>query len=202
MTQLSDSKRDAILEAGTRMFLTAGYSAVSMDAIAEAAPVSKPTLYNYFAGKPALFEAVIVRLCDRLWRALDAIEPDASKVDTDLPIIMRACVDLIYSPESLRLFRVIIAEQGQFPELGKLAYRSGAEPLIERIARFLRGVDPASGVHFPRVKESARLLLSMLTGDDHLRCLIGVQAPLTAREKSQLVERTLKHYLRAHHVRS
>lgn len=206
MTQLSDFKRDAILDAGTRMFLAQGYSAVSMDAIAEAAPVSKPTLYNYFSGKPALFEAVIKRLCDRLLTALDAIETKAADLQTDLQtdlrVMARACVDLVYAPESLRLFRVIIAEQMHFPELGKVAYRSGAKPITARIAKFLRGVDPATGVHFPQVKDSAKMLLSMLMGDEHLRCLIGVKSTLTAREKTQLVERVVKHYLRAHHARS
>jgi TetR/AcrR family transcriptional regulator, mexJK operon transcriptional repressor len=202
MTQLSDLKRDAILEAGTRMFLTHGYSTVSMDAIAEAAPVSKPTLYNYFAGKSALFEAVVNRLCARLLSALDRLETDASDLGTELRAMSRACVDLVYAPESLQLFRMIIAEQSSFPELGKVAYRSGADPIIQRIANYLKNVDPETGVHFPQVKESARLLLSMLMGDEHLRCLIGIKVTLTARERGALVERVVTHYLRAHHVRS
>ena len=75
MTQLSDAKRDAILAAATRSFLAEGYSAVSMDAIALAAPVSKPTLYNYFPGKSALFAAVVAHVCQRMTAAVDAARP-------------------------------------------------------------------------------------------------------------------------------
>jgi TetR/AcrR family transcriptional regulator, mexJK operon transcriptional repressor len=202
MTQLTDFKRDAILEAGARMFLTHGYSAVSMDAIAEAAPVSKPTLYNYFAGKPALFEAVIIRLCERLLQAFDHVDAHTADPHTGLKIMARACVDLLYAPEALQLFRVIIGEQGNFPELGKLAYRSGADPVIARIASYLRGVSADTGVHFPKVQMSARLFVSMLMGDEHLRCLVGLKSTLSLREKTDLVTRVVEYYLRAHHVQN
>jgi TetR/AcrR family transcriptional regulator, mexJK operon transcriptional repressor len=200
MTHRSDLKRDAILDAGTRMFLAHGYSAVSMDAIAEAAPVSKPTLYNYFTGKTALFEAVINRLCITLLHSLDRLQADAADLATGLTLISRASVDLIYAPESLQLFRVIIAEQTNFPELGKLAYQAGAEPLTHHIADFLERVD-SSEVAFPDVMQSARLLLSMLMGDEHLRCLMGVQPPLTVTERERLVTRVVHTYLKAHATR-
>ena len=43
----------------TRMFLAHGYRNVSMEKIAQAAPVSKATLYNHFDSKNALLAAVI-----------------------------------------------------------------------------------------------------------------------------------------------
>jgi AcrR family transcriptional regulator len=39
-------KRDAIVQAATELFLDAGYGAVSMDAIAARARVSKRTVYS------------------------------------------------------------------------------------------------------------------------------------------------------------
>ncbi len=200
MTQLSDTKREAILEAGTRMFLAHGYSAISMDAIAEAAPVSKPTLYNYFTGKPALFGAVISRLCDRMVRALDALKTITADPAAGLSVIAHACVELVYAPDSLRLFRVVIAEQTHFPELGEMTYRAGADPIIAQIAAYLSGIDPASGLCFTDVNESALLLVSMLMGDDYLRCLAGFNPSPDTAEKNRLVERVLRHYLRAHHA--
>ncbi len=202
MSRLSDAKRDAILEAGARMFLMQSYSAVSMDAIADAAPVSKPTLYNYFEGKPALFAAVISHICAKLVRAIDDSESRTESIETNLRNISRACVDLLYEPGSLSLFRRIIAEQNQFPELGKVAYENCAVPTIKRISRFLRGIDASSGVHFQRVDESARLLLSMLMGDEHMRCLLGIKVTLSPRERSALVNRTVSQFLSAHHARS
>ncbi len=51
--------RGAIVEAATALFLDAGYGAVSMDAIARRAGVSKRSVYSYFSGKEALFGAVM-----------------------------------------------------------------------------------------------------------------------------------------------
>ena len=200
MTQLTDSKRATILDAASRMFLTHGYSKVSMETIADAAPVSKPTLYNYFDGKPALFGAVIAQKCDDLLHALTALETSAKDLKSGLQVIARACVDVVYTSQSLRLFRLIIAEQHAFPELGRLAYQSGAGPVVDRIAGYLSRVRLPRGIRFENLDDSARLLLSMLMGDLHLQCLLGIKAGLSPREKERLVEHVVHYYIRAHHV--
>jgi TetR/AcrR family transcriptional repressor of mexJK operon len=57
-------KAESILAAAKRMFLEGGFGAVSMDAIAREAGVSKATVYAHFAGKEELFGAVIGRECE------------------------------------------------------------------------------------------------------------------------------------------
>ena len=198
MTQLTDAKRDAILEAASQRFLADGYSAVSMDAIALAAPVSKPTLYNYFPGKQALFSAVVERDCALIATAVDTAVTDAGDLRSDLETIARAYVDIVYAPRCLALYRVIIAELKNFPELGKLTYESGAIPIIAAISRYLRGVEQKSGQRFPHVERSTRLLIGMLTGDEFHRCLLGLTSTLSARERTQLVKRVVDSFLKAH----
>jgi len=200
MTQLSDIKRDAILTAATRMFLVEGYSAVSMDAIAEAAPVSKPTLYNYFAGKPALFAAVVAHVCAAMGATVTRLAADGGDLRGDLKAIARVCVDVVYAPDSLRLYRMIMAELKNFPELGQLAYDSGALPLLDGIARYLRGAEGRYGVDFPKVEASTRLFISMLMGDEYHRCLLGIKETLSVRERTHLVNRVVDCFLRAHDV--
>ncbi|MGH8326678.1 MAG: TetR/AcrR family transcriptional regulator, partial [Steroidobacteraceae bacterium] len=56
-------KQRSIAEAATRLFMAEGYDAVSMDAIARAADVSKATLYAYFASKERLFASLIGEAC-------------------------------------------------------------------------------------------------------------------------------------------
>jgi len=53
-------KRDAILEAASKLFLEVGFGAASMDSIASAAQVSKQTVYNHFAPR---------RNCSQPWCA-------------------------------------------------------------------------------------------------------------------------------------
>ncbi len=57
-----DVIRDFILRKSEELFVANGYEKTSMDMIARACDLSKPTLYNYFRGKNELFLGIHVRL--------------------------------------------------------------------------------------------------------------------------------------------
>jgi AcrR family transcriptional regulator len=54
-------REDEMLEAAGQAFATHGFHEASMDAIAEAAGISKPMLYNYFGSKQGLYVAYVER---------------------------------------------------------------------------------------------------------------------------------------------
>lgn len=60
------AKKEAVLEAGKRLFLEQGILQTSMEQIAEAVPVSKMTLYNYYHSKEGLLDQVVDRLIDEM----------------------------------------------------------------------------------------------------------------------------------------
>ena len=62
-----EAKREAILQAAQGLMLKHGLRGTSMEAIAREAGVAKPTLYAYFADKPAVFAALVERLIAE-WR--------------------------------------------------------------------------------------------------------------------------------------
>jgi len=55
------AREDEMLEAAGQAFATHGFHEASMDAIAEAAGISKPMLYNYFDSKQGLYAAYVER---------------------------------------------------------------------------------------------------------------------------------------------
>ncbi|MPM01492.1 hypothetical protein SDC9_47732 [bioreactor metagenome] len=55
----TSQKREAILEGAVKVFTKNGFEASSMDSIAEAAGVSKRTVYNHFSSKETLFQAIV-----------------------------------------------------------------------------------------------------------------------------------------------
>jgi TetR/AcrR family transcriptional regulator of autoinduction and epiphytic fitness len=61
--RLTDRKREAIVQAATTLFQTLGFDGTSMDKVAEAADVSKRTLYNHFPSKEELF----AHCCREAW---------------------------------------------------------------------------------------------------------------------------------------
>ena len=137
MNKPYNPKRQAILEAAKRAFIDHGYSGASMEVIAEAAPVSKPTLYTHFKGKQELFAAVVAGQCEALLSTLSVVQTEFSDPVTGLKTIAGAFVDLVYTDEALQLYRLIIAEQQQFPVLGELVYRSGPESVLQQLSTYL-----------------------------------------------------------------
>ena len=70
------SKRDAVLDTAERLFYTEGFHATGIDRLASEAGVVRMTLYNHFASKEALIEAVLerrhARYMDDLHAAVEA----------------------------------------------------------------------------------------------------------------------------------
>ena len=66
---LNPERRDRILRAAEDLFLRNGLRGTSMEAIARAAGVAKPTLYAYFSDKDAVFATLAERILDE-WRTL------------------------------------------------------------------------------------------------------------------------------------
>ncbi|SES83075.1 transcriptional regulator, TetR family [Natronincola peptidivorans] len=65
MTTQSEIKYNRLMEKAEELFTKIGYKAVSMDEIAEAAGISKMTIYKHFSSKEELFIKVILSILDR-----------------------------------------------------------------------------------------------------------------------------------------
>ena len=76
--------RDQLIEVATRLFAERGYEDTSIEAVLSAAGVSRGALYHHFAGKDALFEAVVESVEQRVnideWRRRSAAVRDPMEV--------------------------------------------------------------------------------------------------------------------------
>jgi AcrR family transcriptional regulator len=78
----SERKQRRILEEAERLFLSRGLRTASIDEIAEAAGVSKVTLYKYYGSKDDLFVECVHIVTDRHYAELDAaVERESSASD-------------------------------------------------------------------------------------------------------------------------
>lgn len=66
MATQSEIKYKRLMEKAEELFIKLGYKAVSMDDIAEAAGISKMTIYKHFPSKEKLFLEVVLSLMDRV----------------------------------------------------------------------------------------------------------------------------------------
>jgi AcrR family transcriptional regulator len=131
-------KRRQILDGATRVFLSTGYEGASMSVIAQAAGVSKGTLYVYFTNKEALFNAVVEDYCrihaEPVFDSLDAGTP----LDVALFDCGRRYVTALTNAACQAIYRLAIAESAKFPELGRMFFETGPQLSITRVADFLK----------------------------------------------------------------
>lgn len=198
MNKPYNPKRQAILDAAKRAFIAHGYSGASMEAIAEAAPVSKPTLYNHFKGKQELFAAVIAEQCESLLNTLSGVQTGLSDPVAGLKAIAGAFVNLVYTNEAMQLYRLIIAEQQHFPELGELVYRSGPISVLLQLSSYLAELNARGILKVDDIETSSRLFFGMLKGDQHFRCLLGLQSGLSDEAKQRLIDAAVSLFLKGH----
>src|SRR5437763_13433932 len=165
------SKSELVLAAAERCFLVRGFGAVSMDAIAREAGVSKATVYAHFADKAGLFGAVIARLSERFGGfSADALDPAA--VEASLTDLARRLLELVLSPEAVALNRIIIAEVTRFPELGEAFWQAGPARTREEIETFLRRATACATLAVAEPRQAAEQFAALVRGELHLRQML------------------------------
>jgi AcrR family transcriptional regulator len=98
--------RDQLIEVATRLFAEHGYEGTSVEAVLSAAGVSRGALYHHFAGKEALFEAVVSAVSEQVTVELtEAVRGCADPLDA-MRTAAIAWIDLAADPVIQRVVLV------------------------------------------------------------------------------------------------
>lgn len=98
--------RDQLIEVATRLFAEHGYEDTSIEAVLAAAGVSRGALYHHFAGKDALFQAVVETLEARVLAELAEVTKDAPDAVATLNTGAMAWIDLASDPVIHRILLI------------------------------------------------------------------------------------------------
>jgi TetR/AcrR family transcriptional repressor of mexJK operon len=190
-------KAEMILAAAERAFLASGFGAVTMDAIAREAGVSKATVYAHFAGKEALFGAVIAHVSERRYDGFSIETLDPQDIEASLTTIARRFLDLVLSPEVIALNRIIIGEVTRFPVLAQVFWEAGPERTRQQLETFFRRAGAAGVIAVPDPRLAAEQFAALARGEIHLRGLFRVEEPGDPRALSAAAGSAVATFLRA-----
>jgi TetR/AcrR family transcriptional repressor of mexJK operon len=193
----SEEKQRQIFEAAVELFTLHGYEGTSMDKVAEAASVSKQTVYSHFNNKRQLFNAAIEQLADTLGLGAD-LAHDERPIAEALTEIGNRFLALLVSPEAIRLYRLVVGSAAQHPELGKRLYETGPRTFIDRLAGLLEQRARAGELDVPEPRLAAAQFFSMMRGELHMRVALGVQHRITREELAHYVARCVETFVRGH----
>jgi TetR/AcrR family transcriptional repressor of mexJK operon len=187
-----------VLEAARQHFFEHGYEGANLDAIAEAAGVSKMTVYSYFPSKEALFENVVGSRTDRVaGSSLGSGVFDPRQPETVLTSIGAHFQDLIREKPVLGQFRALYGAAATQGEACRVFFKQGPDRLGNDVAAYLRTAHEAGTLHVPQPRLAADLFLSMFLGSTHIHALLGLGLPSRATEKDVLRE-AVRIFMAAH----
>ena len=143
-------REDEMLQAAGQAFASHGFHDASMDAIAQAAGISKPMLYNYFGSKQGLYVAYVERSGQALMTSMRQAAPPSAPAAKRLHAGILAF--LTYAQEHSSGWTVLHRET--LAQGGPLA--AELSELRERVAQMLTALfdDEAFGHAFAGAGES------------------------------------------------
>ena len=138
-----EARPQQLLDAALMLFVEKGFAATRAEEVAQRAGVSKGTLYLYYPSKEELLKAVIrEHLSSRI--AAGAAQADKHRgpaADLLREVFSRWWLEVFDSPTS-GVFKLIITEVRNFPDLAEFYGREVVQPGEQLIARIVqRGID-------------------------------------------------------------
>lgn len=76
--------RERILQVAAQMFAEHGFEAVTVESLADAADISKPTLFNYFPSKMAILQALVPEVDQQFSNAIERLRSEGGTVAQQL----------------------------------------------------------------------------------------------------------------------
>ena len=193
--QESAQLSDRILDVATALFLSDGFGATSIEAVARRAGISKRTFYHRFTGKEMLFEAVVRRLIERWTPAFDTALLEGTDLAEGLRRAAEHMLNVALTPEALALHRMVIAEARRFPQLARVMHELGAAAGIDRVARHLETRIAKGELRAVDVRFAAeQFILMVVTGPQ--RRALGLGTPLPPAGLREWIDDTVALFLR------
>jgi len=174
-----------LLDRALDHFLDKGFEQATIEAIAADVGMTKRTVYARYADKAALFRAAVNRAIERFSIPEERIRAtETDDIAQTLTNIAMLRIDLVASPQGLKLQRIINTESYRFPEIFTDSYELGTLPTIRFLARLLERESSAGRLAIDDPMMAANTFMSMVVAGP-VRFILAA-SPLP---KNELVKR-------------
>ncbi|MGI1664148.1 TetR/AcrR family transcriptional regulator [Palleronia sp. KMU-117] len=188
-------KFDQVLAGARDVFLRDGYEGASVDEIARTAGVSKATLYSYFPDKGILFLEVAKTEC------LRQADQATAEWDTDAPprqVLSQAAGHMLrffLSDFGLQVYRIIVAESGRFPSLGRDFYEAVPMQVRQTMMAYFRGAIARGELAIDDLELAADQFTELCKASLHGQLILGVKATASEVEIDRVIRGAVEMFL-------
>ena len=180
-------RREALIEAATRLFLARGFESTTLDLIVAEGGGSRREIYRFFGGKEELFESVVESVCDEILSFLDDTDFSGQTPAEALTTIGRAYLSTLLHPRTLALYRAVMSEAPRAPRVAKLFFRAGPKETKRRLSAYLAQCRRQGLLEIPDSDFAASQFVGLITADLHIRAALDPAYRPTQQEQERNV---------------
>ena len=174
-TMADAQRRQAyLIEIAGAMFMKLGFDGTSIDAVAEAASMSKRTVYARYKDKGELFSAVLRDLIERWLVPITRFQSVDAELEPMLLEIARHLLTSALAPQAVSLHRIIIGEAERRPEFGRLAHSEGRQAGVRAIAAALKRHH--AELRSDDLEQAAEQFISLVIDSSLRLAVLGIKA--------------------------
>jgi len=191
-----EAKGAAILDSGWALFLERGVGAVSIEAIAARAGVSKMTVYKHFTDKHALFEEAVLREM-RAIEAAQAAEPvpEAGDLEATLRAFGIGIMSYLATGAAIDFYNVLAGELRRHPDIARTFYQVGPARTLGNLAAILGRAGDRVRIDDPA--KAAEALFGLWQGASNFQLSLGIDADHDERAIADRVDYGIALFMRA-----
>lgn len=190
------AKHAAIIDAAAEAFFARGFHAATIEDIAQAAGVSKVTVYSRFGDKETLFEEVIRVESARMSATFEETFASGHTLEEQLNGFGIALAGFKFSEEHVAVDRVLMNEIAQIPDLARRFYDAGPNLCMERLGQAIADAQTRGEVEVDDPWLAAGDLCGLWLGAGDLGMKLGLEPLPDADAIRAKVERATRLFLK------
>ncbi|MFL8988610.1 TetR/AcrR family transcriptional regulator [Pseudomonas sp. QLc11A] len=185
---------DDILDRASLLFMEQGFGVTSVEAIAQAAGISKRTFYTRFAGKAEVFEAVVLRYVRRNVRSQPVSAAPDQPLEKRLYDMGIHLLEWILQPDVLGIYRMTIAEVQRFPQLAHMVAEYAVVDATRAFESTLRAHAKVQ-MNDEEIAFVAGQFMQTVAAEPFHRAIQGLESPGLDDGKRERLRRAVKLFL-------
>jgi len=199
MKVMTESRRETILQAASKLFQEFGYEGASMNELANRLRGSKATLYRYFPSKELLFDAVVrASATSHLTKAVEDLQAMAGQPVPLEGVLLRFGETMLHvmtdSADALAVYRMVVAESGR-SEVGELFYKAGPRECVNALSTLLQREMDQGMLRKADPGVMAAYFLGLVSAEVEPRLYQRDPPPLSLQQIREMVERATEMFL-------
>ena len=186
------SMDELIREAAARLFMSEGFERTSMDGIANAAGVSKQTIYSHFNNKDELFRGCVMTKTQEYELLVDAEQYPV--LDDGLRAMADGYLRLMSDDTAVAMWRLMVGEANIHPNVAKMFHETGPGASRGSLTAYLQRHDDE--LEIDNYAEAASMFISLVAGQFQNDIMLGVRNGVSDKERDVTANRAIRQFRR------